>query len=43
MSIGFSYCMKNKWLLFDKDSGLIQKLQEEVDDEVSADLAEDRP
>jgi hypothetical protein len=39
MSIGFSYCMKNKWLRFDKDSGMIQKLQEEADDEVAADLA----
>lgn len=40
MAIGFSYCMKNKWLRFDKASGLILKLKEDVKDEVAQDLAQ---
>jgi phenylalanyl-tRNA synthetase alpha chain len=32
-SIGFSYCMKRKWLIFNKDSGKVTRAAQKVEDE----------
>merc|ERR1712137_260421 len=40
LNIGFSYCMKNKWVKFDKGTGLVLQLQDSVVDQVAKDLSQ---
>ena len=40
LNIGFSYCMKNKWVKFDKGTGLVLRLQDSVVDQVAKDLSQ---
>jgi len=38
LNIGFSYCMKNKWLAFDKSSGLVKRKTDQITDTLAQDL-----